>query len=256
MIAEQRWAEILRRVDERGAITVTQLMDELDTSESTIRRDLVRLDALGRLRKVHGGATRVTSSEYVMADQSMKGRKTLHTEEKRSIGACAAAFIRPDDFVFIDGGTTTECLVDAITETRAIYLTNSLPHAQKLLAKGCRTLLPGGEVKPLTEVLVGSGTADNIRQYHFTIGFWGTNGAGIETGFTTPESDEAFVKRLSFENTLRPYVLCDSSKFQSISLITFADFKDATIITDRCPKEILNAGWQNIIETMVEEDSD
>ena len=252
MIAEQRWSEILKLVNERGAMTVAQLMEELDASESTVRRDLVRLDEQGRLRKVHGGATRIATSEYVMTDESMKGRQTLHTEEKRAIGACAARFIRPDDFVFIDGGTTTECLVDAITETRAIYLTNSLPHAQKLLAKGCRTLLPGGEVKPLTEVLVGSGTADNIRQYHFTVGFWGTNAAGPETGFTTPESDEAFVKRLSIENTLRPYVLCDSSKFQNISLITFADFDDVTIITDHCPKEIYNAGWRNVIEAMSE----
>lgn len=232
MIAEERWSRIVDLVNTRGVVTVTQLMEALDVSESTVRRDLVRLDAMGRLRKVHGGATRATTSEYVMADQSMSGRKVLHTEEKRAIGAYAATLIRPDDFVFVDGGTTTECLVDALTETSATYLTNSLPHAQKLLAKGCRTLLLGGEVKPLTEVLVGSETADNIRRYHFTIGFWGTNGASVETGFTTPELNEAAVKRIGIENTAHPYVLCDSSKFSSISLITFADFKDAIVVTD------------------------
>ena len=152
--------------------------------------------------------------------------------EKRAIGAYAATLIRPDDFVFIDAGTTTECLVDAVTELRATYLTNSLPHAQKLLAKGCRTLLPGGEIKQVTEALVGAETVNFIRRYHFTIVFWGTNGADLKTGFTTPEFSEAAVKQISLEQTVRPFVLCDSSKFSQVSLITFADFDRAQVITD------------------------
>ncbi len=247
MIAEERWARIVELVDAHGVQTVTQLMEELDTSESTIRRDLIHLGKQGRLRKVHGGAARISASSYVVADESMRGRKSLNMDKKRAIGAYAATLIEPGDFVFIDGGTTTECLVDAITQTNAAYLTNSLPHAQKLLAKGCHTLLPGGEVKSLTEVLVGSVTADLIRRYHFTIGFWGTNGADIVNGFTTPEFNEAAVKRIGIENTARPYVLCDSSKFQSISLITFAEFDSATVITDSVNDPALRAAG-NVIE--------
>lgn len=235
MIAEERLGLIMSAVNERGTVSVPELMDMLDASESTIRRDLLKLDSQGRLNKVHGGATRIRN-EYVVSDQSLAGRQTLHMEEKRAIAAYAATLISQDDFVFIDGGTTTECLVDAITETRATYLTNSLPHAQRLLAKGCRTLLPGGEVKPTTEVLVGAETVNTIRRYHFTIGFWGTNGAGLETGYTTPEFSEAAVKQISLEHTVRPYILADSSKFSKISLITFAEFDDASVITDRLPK--------------------
>lgn len=249
MIAEERWARIVDLVNANGVQTVTQLMEALDASESTIRRDLVHLGKTGRVKKVHGGATRLSSSEYVVADQSMQGRKALHQEEKQAIGKFAAALIEPGDFVFIDGGTTTECLVDAITQTKASYLTNSLPHAQKLLAKGCHTLLPGGEVKSLTEVLVGSMTADLIRRYHFTIGFFGANGADLVNGFTTPEFNEAAVKRISLENTARPYVLCDSSKFQSISLITFADFDRAIVVTDHVEDSALRAAG-NVIEVM------
>lgn len=234
MIAEERLSRIVSIVDKRGAVTVPELMETLNASESTIRRDLVKLDHMGRLNKVHGGATRIRS-EYVMSDQSFTGRHSLYMREKRVIAQYAASLIAPDDFVFIDGGTTTECLVEAIVETRATYLTNSLPHAQRLLAKGCRTLLPGGEVKPVTEVLVGAETVNTIRRYHFTVGFWGTNGAGLETGFTTPEFSEAAVKQISLEHTVRPYVLADSSKLSKISLITFADFGDATVVTDRLP---------------------
>ena len=232
MIAEERLTRIVSLVNERGACSVPELMEELDASESTVRRDLVKLDRQGRLNRVHGGATRVRE-KYVVADQSFVGRHSLYMEEKRRIAEYAKTLIEPDDFVFIDGGTTTECLVDAIEETRAIYLTNSLPHAQRLLAKGCRTLLPGGEVKPVTEVLVGAETVNTIRRYHFTVGFWGTNGVGIESGYTTPEFSEAAVKTISIEQTVRPYVLADPSKFSKISLITFAEFGNATVITSR-----------------------
>ena len=233
MIAEERRSRIVELVNRKGSMSLTELTEAMDSSESTIRRDLVLLHKMGRLRRVHGGATKVTSAEFVMTDQSFEGRQTQHIAEKRAIGAYAATLISPNDFVFVDGGTTTECLVDAITETGAIYLTNSLPHAQKLLAKGCRTLLPGGEIKPVTEVLVGAETVNHIRRYHFTIGFWGTNAAGLESGFTTPEFSEAAVKQIALEHTVRPFVLCDSSKFEVVSLITFADFDAATIITDR-----------------------
>ncbi|MDO4807883.1 MAG: DeoR/GlpR family DNA-binding transcription regulator [Coriobacteriales bacterium] len=235
MIAEERLTQIVRMVNERGAVSVPEIMTALNASESTVRRDLVKLDRMGLINKVHGGATRIRE-ELVVSDQSFVGRHALHMEQKRQIAKFAATLIEPDDFVFIDGGTTTECLVDAITETRATYLTNSLPHAQRLLAKGCRTLLPGGEVKPVTEVLVGAETVNTIRRYHFTLGFWGTNGAGLETGFTTPEFSEAAVKQISLEHTARPYVVADSSKFSKSSLITFAEFDDAIVITDCLPK--------------------
>lgn len=236
MIAEERLSRIVSMVNERGAVSVPELMEELNASESTVRRDLVKLDRMGRLNKVHGGATRLRE-KYVVTDQSFDRRQTLYMNEKQAIAEYAKALIEPDDFVFIDGGTTTMCLVDAIAETRATYLTNSLPHAQRLLAKGCKTLLPGGEVKPTTEVLVGAETVNTIRRYHFTVGFWGTNGVGLESGYTTPEFSEAAVKTISIEQTVRPYVLCDPSKFEKISLITFAEFGAATVITSRLPEE-------------------
>lgn len=232
MIAVERDERIVELVNRSGSVSLAEIVAELGISESTARRALLHLHHQGRLRRVRGGAVKASQAEFVTADAAFAGRQELNMPEKRAIGAHAATLIGPDDFVFIDAGTTTECLVDAITETRATYLTNSLPHAQKLLAKGCRTLLPGGEIKAVTEALVGAETVNFIRRYHFTIGFWGTNGADLETGFTTPEFSEAAVKQISLEQTVLPYVLCDSSKFSKVSLITFADFDRAQVITD------------------------
>lgn len=234
MLAEDRLEKIVALVNEHGSITATDLMQLLDASESTIRRDLTRLAQLGRIVKVHGGATAVNRT-VVSADQTVYEKYSVHLEEKTAIGRFAAALIGPDDFVYIDAGSTTERLVDFITETRATYFTNSISVAHTLLTKGCRVLVPAGELKPVTEALVGEQTVDILRRYHFTVGFFGANGATPNEGFTTPETGEALVKSTALAQTLRPYVLCDSSKFSMVSPVTFADFDDATVVTDTLP---------------------
>ena len=237
MLAEDRLEKIVALVNEHGSITATDLMQLLDASESTIRRDLTRLAQMGRIVKVHGGATAVTRT-VVSSDQTVYEKYSVHLEEKTAIARFAATLIGPDDFVYIDAGSTTERLVDFITETRATYFTNSISVAHALLSRGCRVLVPAGELKPVTEALVGEQTVDTLRRYHFTIGFFGTNGATPDEGFTTPETGEAPVKATALTQTLRPYVLCDSSKFSMVSPVTFADFDDATVVTDVLPADL------------------
>lgn len=237
MLAEDRLEKIVTLVNEHGSITATDLMQLLDASESTIRRDLTRLAQMGRIVKVHGGATAVTRT-VVSSDQTVYEKYSVHLEEKTAIARFAATLIGPDDFVYIDAGSTTERLVDFITETRATYFTNSISVAHTLLSRGCRVLVPAGELKPVTEALVGEQTVDTLRRYHFTIGFFGANGATPDEGFTTPETGEALVKATALTQTLRPYVLCDSSKFSMVSPVTFADFDDATVVTDVLPADL------------------
>lgn len=244
MLAEDRLEKIVSLVNEHGSITATELMQLLDASESTIRRDLTRLAQLGRIVKVHGGATAVNRT-VVSADQTVYEKYSVHLEEKTAIARFAATLIGPDDFVYIDAGSTTERLVDFITERRATYFTNSISVAHTLLSKGCRVLVPAGELKPVTEALVGEQTVETLRRYHFTVGFFGANGATPDEGFTTPETGEALVKSTALVQTLCPYVLCDSSKFSMVSPVTFADFDDATVVTDTLPSGLED--YANII---------
>lgn len=248
MLTEERWKEILDLLDKEGAVSVQELALRLDASAATVRRDLTRLDAMGKLIKVHGGATSI-SQQYMTRDMSMEEKYGLHTDEKKVIAEYAAPLIQPNDFVYIDAGTTTEMLVDVITEKRAIYMTNSMIHARKLSQKGCRVYLPGGEIKQLTEAIIGGEAADHIRNFHFTIGFWGTNGVTVENGFTTPEPHEALIKRVSMEQTAKRYVLMDRSKFNVVAPVTFAAFTAAEIITDIVPDQNLKK-HNNIVEVM------
>lgn len=246
MLAEERWQAILDLLEREKSVTVTELTERLHTSESTIRRDLTQLAGMRKLNKVHGGATLITT-RYVLLDQTMKEKQSLHAPEKQRIGAYAAALIRDDDFVYIDAGSTTARLVEAVESSAAVFVTNSIAHARRLLAKGCRVLLPGGTLKATTEVLVGAETVEALRRYHFTIGFWGANGVSDRNGFTTPETEEAMVKQVSMEQTERKYVIADGSKFSQVSPVTFAPFRSAQIITNRLTDPAY-ARYRNITE--------
>lgn len=245
MLMEQRFREILKAVEEKQSVTVQELTELLHTSESTIRRDLSILDKEGKLNKVHGGATAV--GQYAVKDEDVALRMGQNREEKLEIVKYAAALILPEDFVYLDAGTTTELMIDFITERNAVYVTNGISHAKKLVQKGCEAHILGGKIKLSTEAVVGNETISELDKYNFTLGFFGTNGISVKRGFSTPDIDEAMVKKKAMEQCRQCYILADSSKFNQISAIRFADFKAADIITSNV-KAGEFAGYENIRE--------
>ena len=230
MLTAERHARIVEMVRLRGTVTVPELAAALETSESTIRRDLDKLDQAHQLVKVHGGAT-AREAAHLTRDLTLLERHGLHDEEKRAIAEYAAGLIGPDDFVYVDAGTSTEALLDLLPPTRAGYVTDSVSHAIRLAARGLSVTVLGGELKSATEALVGPGALDALSRLHFMLGFWGSNGITPEAGLTTPEPNEAMVKRVSMGRTTRRYVLADASKLGRTSLVAFADFCAATIVT-------------------------
>jgi DeoR family transcriptional regulator, fructose operon transcriptional repressor len=231
MLATERHDLILRLVAERGSVTTLELMSALDASESTVRRDLDALSSQRKIVRVHGGAC-APKRRLVVQDSPVAQKRTQNLPAKERIAAYAATLIGPDDFVYVDAGSSTMLLVEHLVETGATFVTNSLPHAQALLAKGEKTYLLGGMVKPVTEAVVGPDAIEALGRMHFTVGFWGTNGISPEAGFTTPEISEARVKEASLRQAQSAYVLADSSKFGEVSLVTFARFDQAAVITE------------------------
>ncbi|MBR3339611.1 MAG: DeoR/GlpR transcriptional regulator, partial [Lachnospiraceae bacterium] len=140
MLTEERWGAILELVEREKAVSVPELEKRLGVSASTIRRDLTQLNSLGKLIKVHGGATSI-GTQYVGKDLTMYEKYLMNSDEKMEIARYAAELISPGDYVYIDAGTTTEMLVDCIREQKASYVTNSLTNARKLVRKGYRTFL-------------------------------------------------------------------------------------------------------------------
>lgn len=230
MIAEERLARIVEMVERRGTASVSELASALSISESTIRRDLDKLDQAHRLVKVHGGAT-AREAAHLTRDLTLGERRGLHTDEKRAICERAAALVAPDDFVYVDAGSTTAELVGLLARTGAAFATDSVVHAGRLAAHGCRVIVIGGELKSATTAAVGPDALASLERYHFTLGFWGANGVTLEAGYTTPDASEAAVKRAAMAHTERRYVLADASKLGRTSRVSFADFDEVTLLT-------------------------
>lgn len=232
MLAEERYNEIIRLVNDKKTVTVQELTEILDTSESTIRRDLTTLHRKGGLIKVHGGATAI-NMETMTRDEALSVRRDLNIEEKVLIAKYAASLIKKDDFVYLDAGSSADLMTDYIMEKDAVYVTNAIGHAQKLLKKGCRVFLLGGELKETTEAIVGAEAVESLRKYNFTKGFFGTNGVHRERGLTTPDITEALVKEKAMTQCNKSYILADSTKINQISSVMFAEFEDGIILTTR-----------------------
>jgi DeoR family fructose operon transcriptional repressor len=237
MLTEQRYEIILKLLEEKNSITVAEVKDLLNTSESTVRRDITALHNAGKLVKVFGGAV-ACDRTVITHEPTVEQKAEVNVEAKQLVAAKAAALIQPEDFVYLDAGTTTACMLSFLTEKSAIFVTNAVAHAKTLAAAGFRVYLVGGS----TEAVVGNQALMNLQSYHFTKGFFGTNGISRQSGLTTPDMNEAMVKKTAMGQCRECFILADHSKFGNVSSVTFGAFQSGTILTDDCPEEYKSSG--------------
>ncbi|HEX9026441.1 MAG TPA: DeoR/GlpR family DNA-binding transcription regulator [Clostridium sp.] len=232
MFTEERFNIILQELKKKGIVSVTDLVKMLDSSESTIRRDLNALDKKGLLKKIHGGAISIDESSS-KHDYMVDVRQSLNVDEKYETAKHAASLIEDGDVIYIDAGTTTEVLIEFIKAEDITAVTNGIVHAKKLLEKGFRTFILGGEVKVSTEAIIGSNTVEELKKYNFSKGFFGVNGVSNKNGYTTPDVNEAMVKSQAMKMCKQSFVLADTSKLEKVSFATFGAIADATLITTK-----------------------
>lgn len=236
MLTEDRQGRIQKEIEKNHSVSVSELSAALQTSESTVRRDLLAMEEKGLLKRVHGGAVSL-QAERALREPDVREKQALFAPEKEAIARYAASTIQKDDLVYLDAGTTTEKMIEVLTEREATYVTNAFFHAARLAERGFSVILTGGEVKPSTQALVGAACLESIRNYRFTKAFLGANGISLDGGFTTPNLNEAAVKRAAAQQSFVTYILADHSKFNRLSAVTFAPLPSACIVTDRLPDE-------------------
>lgn len=240
MLAEQRYEIILNLLNEKKSITVNEIRALLGASESTVRRDITALHKASKLIKVFGGAVAI-EEKYIAIEPTVAQKAEQNLEEKQMIGKYAATLIEKNEFVYIDAGTSTACMIEHIDPAGVTFVTNGVAHAQRLAAMGAKVFLLGGELKSSTEAIIGNSAVRTLLGYHFTKGFFGTNGISSQEGLTTPDFDEAIVKETAMRQCKKCYVLADSSKYNQVSAVTFAQIDDVTIITETEVK-----GYENL----------
>ena len=76
MLSQERQSLILDIIKEQGSVTVTRLTEILQSSESTVRRDLSYLASKGKINKVHGGATAL-GQEFIKLEDNIEEKLTV-----------------------------------------------------------------------------------------------------------------------------------------------------------------------------------
>lgn len=240
MLPAERKRTIVRQVTERDGCSVATLAEELGFSKATIRRDLQALESEGRVERSHGGAVPVSS---VGRERSYDQREVGRLEAKQAIAGRASEEIRDGHVVCFDAGTTTTEVARAAPDSGYVGVTNMPELALELADSDVDVKMTGGTMRARSHALVGPAAESFLGQRNFDLLFLGTNGVTADTGLTTPDEDEAAVKRQMVENAGRVVLVADSTKFGERSFVSVADPSDIDLfVTDEpLPGELADA---------------
>lgn len=237
MLQAERQAEIFKLLEEHHSVTVAQLCEELQVSDMTIRRDLRDMEGQALLRRVHGGAIRVTRHSY---EPPYPLREIQLHQIKGQIGKKAVELIGNGDSIALDVGTTTLEVARALSGQRELtIITSSLPIISEIanrysLVSDIRLIVTGGIMRAREMSMIGHHAARLYEELHVDKAFVGVGGLSLEQGLTEYNLDDALVKRAMIATAEQVIVVADSSKFNRITFASIAPLSEVDIIvTDR-----------------------
>jgi DeoR/GlpR family transcriptional regulator of sugar metabolism len=211
----ERHRLIQELLDEHRVVRVSALSELMGVSEVTIRRDLEALEHRGLLERTHGGAV---AAQRIRAEPAYEVAISINAEEKRSIGATAAALVEPGDALYLNGGTTTLQVFRHLRAPGAKVVTNHVGIALEAVDRDVELLLLGGHYRAPSHSVVGPFATDALRRTHATKAFIGVEGIGLSSGLTTPVAAEAEIARVMIEQTRgRVVVVADHSKVGTVA---------------------------------------
>ena len=200
---EERRNEILKELDRKGRVKVTDLSKEFGCSEVTIRNDIKAMDIEGVLKRTHGGAVKV------------------ETETERKYSA--------------------ETIYRNVTQKKRIaVVTNSLIAGNELAGVGhVELFMIGGYVTGHLAATMGDVAIQNMSKFHVDKAFIGVHSINFNVGLTSIATPQMEVKKAIMKAAEKVYVLADSSKFGGgyLSVICPTNEVDKIITDDGVSKE-------------------
>jgi DeoR/GlpR family transcriptional regulator of sugar metabolism len=230
MLTDERRTLILDRLRSQGRVLATDLSDELDVSSDTIRRDLRELDALGMLRRVHGGALPRHGDAAPFATRARRA-----PEAKASIARRAAGCVGDGQVVVLDGGTTTLELARALPdELRASVITTSPPIALALAEHPrLEVTVVGGTLRRNALATVGAAAVEALKLIRADVVFLGVCGLHPQIGVTTEDLEERHVKAAMIDGAAEVVALADHDKLGTGMPVVVAPLNAVTqLVTD------------------------
>ncbi len=230
----KRIDEIVDYIYRNKTLTLDQICQQFHISKSTLRRDLNAILSAGDIEKIYGGVTVSQRRELVSFDE----RNIKHPEEKKRIASAAAQLIENGDVIFIDSGTTTLHLLEAISDLKNItVLTNNLEIIIRAVPfPNISVISLSGVLMRETFSFAGTNAAQVLQNYNISKAFMAASGFSAQNGVMNSSPLETDIKITAIERSRQVYLLADSSKCNAVSLMTYCDLgKVDTLVTDAEP---------------------
>ena len=223
MLASERQRIICEKLNKNGAVTVSELINKLNVSVETVRRDLLNLEKKGLLSRVHGGAIPKT---HLKPAGGFAVRKGENRSLKYELSKTAVTLVENGDTIAVDAGTTAiefaEVLKESFSELTVV--THSLGVFEILSEnKNIKTILNGGVFERGERAFFGTLTTDAYERLHVSKAFIFPTAISISGGISDFNFELADVQRQIFKIADRVVILADSSKFEKASLVRLCD---------------------------------
>lgn len=236
MTPSMRQARIVELARQKGEVTVEQLVDAFAVTPQTIRKDLNALCERGALRRTHGGAMHPSGVENL----EYEARRQIATAQKQAIGRAAATLIPDNASLFINIGTTTEAVSQALTGHRGLMvITNNINVANHLrVVPSVEVVIAGGVVRAADGGIVGEATVGFISQFKVDFAVIGVSAIDADGALLDYDFREVKVAQAIIANARHVIVVSDSTKFTRTAPVRIAHLSQAhSFITDHCPLE-------------------
>ncbi len=240
MLAEERRQKIQEIIEEKGRITIEEIVSKLSVSAVTARSDLDVLADRGEAIRSHGGAVRQLNPGV---DYPLRFKESIHHAEKVRIGHAAVQLLRPHHTIILDSGTTTAQIARQIKTARIhplTVITNALNVAYELAeTEGVSLIMIGGILRRASSSFVGPQAERMLQDLHADYLFLGVDGLHPDVGYSTPDILEAQLNTIMIRISNEVTVVADASKFgrRSLSLIGKVECARRVITDDRVGKE-------------------
>lgn len=232
---------ILEHLRQKGKVLVSELSRELGATPVTIRNDLDALERDGYLVRIQGGALlRARTAPYWKDEESV-----VHLAEKQAIARAVAAKIPDGSTLFLNSGTTSHCLAEALKEHHSLnVVTNSLSVATALgRLPLIHVILLGGEINTQYGFTYGSDAEDQLRRYQAGWAVLSVDGVSAGGGVTSFHAEETAIDRMMIAHAKHTIITADYTKIGRTGFTHICDAgPEIQLVTDgRCSEEAVRA---------------
>ncbi|WP_034607070.1 DeoR/GlpR family DNA-binding transcription regulator [Chitinimonas koreensis] len=235
-----RQSELLELVRQRGFVSVDELATHFGVTMQTIRRDIAQMDEDKLVQRYHGGVGVPSSVQNIAYPQ----RQVLNNDAKRRIAARVAQELPDGKSLFINIGTTTEAVAEALLHHRDLHVvTNNLNVAMTLSANtDCEVIVAGGVVRARDRGVVGEATIDFIRQFRVDIGIIGISSIEPDGSLRDFDYKEVKVAQTIIEQSRQVWLVADHTKFDREAMVRLGHLGQIDcLFTDASPPAHLAA---------------